>query len=162
MPGSKKRLDVAMRRDQVLKLDLAGYRDRQIAEKLGITLVTVQNDLAVTRRELTNRVTGQAEERRAQSLARLEDALTVAVEVMRKEHLAHSNGRLVSVWDAEAGEERHVTDDGPKLAAVDKVVKIVESIRNMFGDNAPSKVETTVGGTVEYVMKISQDEMDQI
>jgi DNA-binding CsgD family transcriptional regulator len=162
VPGSQKRWDVALRRDQVLKLDLAGYRDRQIAEKLGISMKTVQNDLYITRKELTDRVTGQAEARRAQSLARLEDALTVAVEVMRKEHLAHSNGRLVQVEDEVTGEVRQVLDDGPRLAAVDKVVKIVESIRNMFGDNAPSKVDNTVTGSVEYVVKVDAGEMEQL
>jgi hypothetical protein len=155
-------MDVQLRRDQVLKLNLDGYRDRQIAQRMGISLATVQSDLHITRKELAERVTSQSEERRAQSLARLEDALTVAVEVMRKEHLAHSNGRVVEIVDQITGELRHVADDGPKLAAVDKVVKIVESIRKMFGDDAASKVDTTVTGTTEYVIKIDAGEMEQL
>lgn len=162
MPGSRKKLDVALRREQVLKLDLAGYRDREIAEKLGVATHTVVNDLAITRKELAGRTTGATEERRAQALARLEDALVVATEVMRREHLAHGNGRLVIIEDETTGEVTHVKDDGPKLAAIDRLVKINESIRKLFGDDAPSKVETQIGGTVEYIIKVDGSEMEQL
>lgn len=133
-----------------------------IAAELGITEAHLAVDLQRVRDRYIKMQAQSIEELRARELVALDRAQEVATEVMERDHLAHSNGRVVQYYDAERQEDVTVKDDGPRLAAVDRVVKISESRRKLLGQDAPSKVETQVGGSVEYVVRVSQEEMDAV
>lgn len=161
-PTQEQRITVAKRRQRALELQAAGYSRADIAAELGITEAHLSVDLQRARDYYIKMQAAAIEELRARELAALDRAQQVATEVMERDHLAHSNGRVVQYYDPERQEDVTVTDDGPKLAAVDRVVKISESRRKLLGQDAPSKVETQVGGSVEYIVRVSQEEMDAV
>lgn len=162
-PNIVERTKILLRRAEACRLRVAGYTYEQIAETMGYSSAAlVRNDV---KRALDRYVEEQKrpiEELRARELAALDRAQQVVTEVMESDHLKVNNGQVVMYHDPERGEDVKLLDEGPKLAAVDRVVKISESRRKLLGQDAPSKVETQVGGTVEYVMKVSQEEMDQL
>lgn len=153
---------VAQRRQRALELEAAGWSRHDIAAELGITEAHLAVDLQRARDFYVARQKEPIEELRAREITRLEKALKVANEILEREHIAHSNGRVVQYYDPERQEDVTLRDDAPRLAAIDRVVKISESLRKLLGADAPSKVETQVGGTVEYVVKVSQEELDQV
>jgi hypothetical protein len=161
VPGSRKRTDVALRRDQVLTLDLAGYRDQQIADKLGLKLSTVQSDLHIVRKDLAARIDEKAEERRAREFARLEDAITEVTRILHERHVVTSGGSVVRRNEFDP-ESEPLRDNGPNLQAAAMLAKLSAEIRKLYGLDAATKVEQQVGGTVEYVVKVSTEEMDQV
>ncbi len=108
--------------------------------------------------------TAPIEELRARELASLDKALKVVNEVLERQHLRVNDGKVVqhNIGTDEEPEWVDIYDDSPNLMAADRVVKISESRRKLLGQDAPSKVETTMGGTVEYVIKIDGSEMEQL
>jgi hypothetical protein len=162
-PTIVERTRIMLRRAEACKLYVAGYSLLEIAEQLGYSSEkTAQKDIARALESYVEYQKQPIEELRARELAALDRAGKVVDEVMGREHLAHSNGRLVTIEDEATGEVRHVTDDGPRLQAVDRAVKISESRRKLLGQDAPSKVEAQVGGSVEYIVKISEEEMEAL
>jgi hypothetical protein len=162
-PDIVQRAKIAVRRAEACRLRVAGYTYAQIAERLGYSSEKfAQVDVKRALKVYVDLQQEPIEELRARELAALDGAQQVATEVMGRDHLAHSNGRVVMIEDEQTGEVSHVKDDGPKLAAIDRVVKISESRRKLLGQDAPSKVDTTVTGTTEYVIKIDAGEMEQL
>jgi hypothetical protein len=76
----------------------------------------------------------------------LDELIDQANVIMRKDHLAHSNGRVVELH----GEP--VIDDGPKLAAMAEMRKLVGEIRQLNGLTVPVKQEVGVDATVSYTI----------
>ncbi|MGH3586136.1 MAG: hypothetical protein ACRDQ0_07405 [Pseudonocardia sp.] len=68
-------------------------------------------------------------------LAQLEDLTDATLEILERDHLAHSHGQLVVGRDGEP-----LLDDGPKLAAIREARQLNESIRKLVGADAPSRV----------------------
>lgn len=66
---------------------------------------------------------------------RLDELYAEALEVLARDHVTVSHGRIVC---DDTGAP--ILDDGPKLAALDRLVKIRESYRKLHGLDAPSKV----------------------
>lgn len=153
---------VAERRERVLSMWAAGYSFADIAAALNVTEAVVRQDKHRAMKSYVDYQRQPVEELRARELASLDKAQRVADAVMDRDHVAHSNGRVVKLEDEVTGELTTVIDDGPKLAAIDRVVKISESRRKLLGEDAPSKVEQTMGGTVEYVIRVDGAEMDQL
>lgn len=83
---------------------------------------------------------------RATHRARLSLALEVAMDVMAKEHVHVSNGRVVHDADGTP-----VLDDGPALAAADRVRTLSESLRKLDGLDAPTQVQHSGGVTYEVI-----------
>lgn len=163
-PNIVKRAQVLVRRAEACRLRVAGHTYAEIAEALGYSSEkTAQVDVSRALAAYVEMQTQPIEELRARELAALDQAQIVATAVMNRDHVAHSNGRVVRIEDEASGELTTVLDDGPKLAAVDRVVKISESRRSLLpGVTAPSKVEAQIGGSVEYVIKVDSDEMDKL
>lgn len=162
MARPKRTAVVAARRQRALELEAAGWSRPDIAAELGLTEAHLAVDLQRARDYYLKMQASPIEELRARELASLDKAQRVADAVMDREHVAHSNGRVVKLEDEVTGEATTVLDDGPKLAAIDRVVKISESRRKLLGQDAPSKVEAQIGGSVEYVIKVDSDEMDKL
>lgn len=109
-----------------------------------------------------------ADEWRQLSLARLEQAHQVAAGVMARDHVLVSHGRIVREGVPALDEngqpvirEGHgapLLDDGPRLAAVDRVVKVSESLRKLLGLDPAAKVDASITGEpVSYTFNVNID-----
>ncbi|MGK9463930.1 hypothetical protein ACSLFT_28450 [Streptomyces sp. G6] len=67
--------------------------------------------------------------------AQLDDLFVAAMEILERNHVMVSHGRIVK---DDVGTP--ILDDGPKLAAVREMRQIRESYRKLFGLDAPSRV----------------------
>jgi hypothetical protein len=126
---------------------LNGWTLQEIAEALGITSrgaahAYVQRGLHSTR-EATQ---ATAEQARAAHRARLGYALEVATEVMGRDHVHVSQGRVMKGDDGTP-----LIDDGPKLTAARTIGALSESLRKLDGLDAATKVDTTVTVTPQDV-----------
>jgi hypothetical protein len=65
----------------------------------------------------------------------LDDLFAAALEVLERDHLTVSHGHIVKDDDGQP-----ILDDGPKLAAIDRLLRIRESYRKLYGADAPSRV----------------------
>lgn len=87
-------------------------------------------------------VSDAAESLIAVESARLDELYVSALEILERDHYAHSNGRIVEL----GGEP--LLDDGPKLSALAELRRIRESYRKLHGLDQPAKV--SVDGGVRY------------
>lgn len=87
------------------------------------------------------------------------DALIPHIEaVLKRHHITVNNGKVIKTLNSETGVDEPLLDDGPVLAAVDRLTRIAaerraisdtrrrhsESYRKLLGIDAPTQVETTV------------------
>lgn len=114
---------------------------QHIADKLGFAHRDGAREAVV--RAMQRVVREAADEVRVQELERLDRYARKAEEVLDRAHYAHSAGRLITMKD-EAGESRPVLDDGPVMAALDRLVKIQDRRARLLGLDAPTRVEATV------------------
>lgn len=80
-----------------------------------------------------------AEQARAAHRARLGYALEVATEIIGRDHVHVSQGRVMKDHD-----DMPLIDDGPKVAAGKLIRELSESLRKLDGLDAATKVDTTV------------------
>lgn len=79
----------------------------------------------------------------ASEAAHLDDLFVEALDVLARDHLTVSHGKVITMLDPETGEEKPILDDGPKLAAIDRLLKVRESYRKLYGVDKAAKVEHT-------------------
>jgi hypothetical protein len=96
-------------------------------------------------------------ERLEGALARLDTLEQAALKVLERHHITVNNGRVIVV-DGEP-----LLDDGPVLQAIDRLVKIegerqrnAASLRQLFGLDAPTKVEATVTETTQQDIALQE------
>lgn len=142
MGDQRKRLnahDTAARRTQLAELVRDGrYTWEQIAEQLdyaspGAAATDYKRIVEIRRKELAQTL----DEQRAAQLEGLQEIRRVAVEVMRRDHLAVSGGNVI----IDPRNDDVLKDDGPRLAAIDRIAKIDAQIAALLGLNAPTRVE---------------------
>jgi hypothetical protein len=80
--------------------------------------------------------------------AQLDDLYVMALEVIEANHVVVSHGKVITMLDPESGEERPLTDSGPKLQAIQTALRVRESYRKLRGLDAEQKVN--VSGAVRY------------
>jgi hypothetical protein len=150
------------RRAEALRMHIAGHTWQKIADRLGYS--SAGHACADGRRALEILRAHQdqaAEEYRAIELARLDEALAVAMRIMAEEQVAHSNGKIV--YRQIEGQQVPVVDNTVALAAADRVVKISESRRKLLGLDAPVRQEVTGTSTVHYMVSgVSADELEAL
>ncbi|MET7457704.1 hypothetical protein ABZT03_38815 [Streptomyces sp. NPDC005574] len=78
----------------------------------------------------------------------LDDMFAEALEVLDRDHVVVSHGKVITMLDEETGAEKPLLDDGPKLAALREMRAIRESYRKLHGLDQPAQV--TVSGAVRY------------
>jgi hypothetical protein len=115
-----------------------GWTFQQIADALQVAgksraYLYVKRGLAITGAPTE----AAAAEARAIHRARLEMATEAALQVLENPHVTVSNGQIVRL------DGQPLPDDGPVLAALDRIVKISESLRRLDGVDAASKSEIT-------------------
>jgi hypothetical protein len=154
-------LQTAERRAKLMALVIDGrYSWEQIADKLGYaSRGAACTDYKRAWEDRLNEATLTTDEFRRQHLANLMETRRVAVEVMRRDHVHVSAGKIVreelGVHAGPDGPEYELgaplMDDGPTLAAIDRVAKIDAQIAQLLGLNAPTRVEAEGSLTVTVV-----------
>lgn len=103
-----------------------------IAQRLGISR---SHAWEAVQRAFRDTLAPAAQEARAVELARLENAHDAALEVLLREHITVSHGRIVKDDDGNP-----IIDDAPILQAIDRIRALSESRRKLLGLDAPSRV----------------------
>lgn len=117
---------IAARRSEVLRLRTRNrWSYRRIGEAVGVSHVTVKNDLDVIRDEMAQENRENGERLRAEELAMLDEAIRYVQSVIAGE--------------VEGQDGADETKD--RLAAVDKLVKLSERRAKLLGLDAPEKFE---------------------
>src|SRR5262249_32791928 len=99
---------------------------------------------------IAEREQARADEHRALELARYDDWTLEATRILRATHPLVSGGKVLSGF-TESGKPIGLTDDGPKLAAIDRLLRISESRRKLLGlDMQPG---TLLPGNVEIILR---------
>lgn len=135
-------LSTAERRAMAAGLRSRGMTYRQIAAAMQID---VKNAFGYVKDAMAAVVRESAEAAIEFELDRLDQAHQKALAVLERSHVTVSNGQIVRL-DGEPLE-----DDGPVLAAIDRIVKISESRRKLLGLDQPAKTQVSGGVTYELV-----------
>ncbi|MFI8865332.1 hypothetical protein ACIGNW_00215 [Streptomyces sp. NPDC053707] len=130
-------LTTAERDAEAARLRARGYTYQQIAEELGWS--NKGDAHHAVKRVLTETVKEAGDEIRAIELARLDHLHTSAMDVLEREHFTVSNGRVVSLDGSGP-----LPDDGPVLAAIDRLLKIQERRARLLGLDAPTKQNISI------------------
>lgn len=117
-----------------------GWTFQRIADAMGMAdkssaYAAVQRGMRHTK-EITEATTEKA---RAAHRTRLEYALEVVLGILESEHVQVSHGRIIK-----DDQGVPLLDDGPRLAAIDRLRALSESLRKLDSIDQPAKVETTV------------------
>ncbi|WP_336158177.1 helix-turn-helix domain-containing protein [Amycolatopsis sp. VC5-11] len=147
--------ETAELRAEAYRLRLRGLTLRQAAAELGVSHQTVANWSKTEAEEL---VTPLAAELRQQQLDRLGELRQRALEVLERAHVTVSHGRVIRegqpfvdfdddgepVAKIAPGQGEPILDDGPVLAAMDRLLRIEERIAKLAGLDAPVKSDVVM------------------
>jgi len=109
---------------------------RQIANAMGLRSPSAAHE--AVRRGLADALTEPADEVRQMELERLDSYAQIAWEVLHAEHLVVASSGKVALHP-DTG--MPLLDDGPKLAALDRLMRLSESRRKLLGLDAPVRAE---------------------
>jgi hypothetical protein len=88
-----------------------------------------------------------ADELREKQLTRIHAQREVLQQIVDRAHVTVNQGRVISTDDGEL-----VIDDGPVMAAVDRLIKLDDQEARLLGLNAPVKTQTDVESHVRYTI----------
>lgn len=131
----------AVRRAAVVDRYRLGRTFKQIGAELGFSM---QRAHQLYWEAMDAVIARSVDAQRAEMTDQLAEVVRVASLVMASDHIAHSNGRVVSMTDPETGEDSPVLDDGPKLDAGRTIIAAVARLAKMIGADAATKVESDV------------------
>ena len=135
--------DVAARDAEACRLRAQNLSYQQIADRLGIPKTAAYESV---QRALADTVREPADEVRLLALMELDELAQAARQVLEARHYAISHGRLIRLTD----DSEPLEDTAPKLAAVDRLLRIQESRRKLLGLDIPVKQELVVDGGIRY------------
>lgn len=92
----------------------------------------------------------------AAEAAHLDDLFVAALEVLGRDHLTVSHGKVITVTDPETGTEKPLLDDGPRLAAIDRLLRIRESYRKLYGADERAKLDVTVHEVTQQDVELQE------
>lgn len=150
---SPRRVSTAIRRGKALQMRLDGARYQEIADTLGYSskssaIVDVQRALVATTRE-------PADEVRALELQRLDMMWQAVLEVLRQSHVVVNNGRVIYLGD------EPLTDYGPVLAAIDRLLKIQERRAKYLGLDAAKQFEVVTVDAIDSQIRALTAELER-
>lgn len=169
------RAAVAERRTEALRLKGLGYSYDQIADLLGYkSRANAAQDVTRALRDRAKARDAAADTLIELETGRLEALLTEVYKVMSARHYHISGGKVATrvtkyaTDDAgnilldedgnpKAEQIEELVDDGPILAAVDRAVRISESLRRLQGLDKPQKID--VQGTVQHAYGVEIEEV---
>ena len=142
----------AQRRNKLVELKRDGrYTWQQIADECGYSSKGAAcQDYHRMLKALQEETAAGLDDIRRAHLDGLMEIRRVAVEVMRRDHVQVAAGKIVRTeLGVSAGEDGPVyelgdplMDDGPTLAAIDRIAKIDAQIAQLLGLNAPTRIES--------------------
>lgn len=130
----------------------SGYLHREIAEHLGFA-----NESGVTKaieRALRDVQAPAVEALRASQQTVIDTMKSAALDILARDHVAHSNGRVIYDLEGDAGPDgtlKPVLDDGPRIQAINALRQVLEREAKLWGADAP--IRTAVEGD-ELVIRI--------
>lgn len=125
--------DEAENRIVAYQLKLRGLSDRAAAQQMGVSHTTIQRWV---KDEADSRVLPLADELRKVQLERLGEMRLKALEVLERFHVVVSHGKVIRDDD-----DVPLEDDGPVLAAIDRLLRVEERIARLVGLDAPTRSE---------------------
>lgn len=144
-PGERAAID--QRRAKAVAMRVKGATWQQIADECGYAgRESACTDIRRFREETRAEAEEKLEELRALEVDRLDMLIRAAVEVLERKHVTISGGKVIRmVADGEVAEEGEpgeaLIDDGPTLAAIDRIAKLSESRRKLLGVDAPVRLD---------------------
>ena len=140
--GRKEQL--AERNAQIWRLRLENKTQREIATAVGLSQAQVSAVLAEMIKDRKDEASEALREFEVGKLDRLERAM---LDVLDREHLTIQGGKVVrDSYVREDGTEydgEPYRDDGPAMAAVDRLLKIAQRRAALLGLDSPTKIEQT-------------------
>jgi predicted transcriptional regulator len=130
--------ETAARDAEAARLRSRGLTYRQIAEQLGLAGPGKAHE--AVKRVLKETVQEAADDLRMVELERLDQMYQAALKVLESEHYAVSHGRVIYLEDGGPP----LTDNGPVLQAIDRLLKVQERRAKLLGLDAPTKANVTV------------------
>jgi hypothetical protein len=132
---AERQAGAARRRAQIVQARMAGTTFEEIGRQHGISDTRAHQLYADAMRRT---VKEPADQHRALELRRLDDLQLRLTEVLRREHVTISGGKVVVDADG-----RPYLDDGPVIAAVQALVRVQESRRRLLGLDEPARADVT-------------------
>jgi hypothetical protein len=124
-PRKAKTAEVAERRRKLIELRAKGTTWRDCADQLGYAgPAAACKDIERAIRIRRNDLALAAADYREIEIEKLDLYERIAFEVLETKHFVFDRGVLVKADPDEEGRARPVLDDGPKLAALDRLLKI--------------------------------------
>jgi hypothetical protein len=136
MPARRSQAESLARETDALQLRRNGATYPQIAERLGLSTSGAHE---AVKRALDRTLTEAAPDVRKLELERLDSLLVTALTVLARPHPLVQGGRVVLDQQGQP-----LRDDGPTLAALDRVLKIQERRARLLGLDAPTKLDMKV------------------
>lgn len=154
-PTKAQSVGIAKRRADAVAMRMTGASFQVIADKLGY------NSRGAACQDVTRALEANiAEQTRAvevyreEELQRLDLLMAEAWRVLRRQHATVSHGRVIRDEDT----DEPLLDDGPVLAAIDRVLKIQERRAKFLGLDAPTRIEAiTVDALDAEIAKLSAE-----
>lgn len=147
--GDAQAAQVTERRTKALSMRVEGAPLAAIADALGYkTASAVSQDISRALAQRRAEMGEGADALRDMELERLDALWRAAWAVLEREHPTVSHGKVVTVTDGETGKSVTLRDDGPELAAIDRLLRVAESRRKLLGLDAAAKLDA--GITVKY------------
>jgi len=140
----------ALRRERALELRVAGLSFAQIGRELGVSGDTASRYTREALANVAKRTDDNAGHLQALELERLDKLQRSAERVLAKRHLRINSGMVVRNADPATGQLVEIEDDGPTLAAIDRLLHIAERRAKLLGLDAPQQVEQS--GITEVVV----------
>jgi hypothetical protein len=140
-PTSPLRVAVAARRAEAVQLRAAGLTFQQIADRLGYK--SKSHAYVDIKRALAKVETESVAELRALDGERLDMLWRQAMQVMSRQHLMVSNGKVVY------HDGVPLRDDDPTLRAIATLLQVIDRRARLYGHNAPKSVEVITIDAVE-------------
>ena len=138
--ASVQRAAAVERAKRVVDLRAEGKTFEEIADELGVSIGLVHRDLE---RTLAHVADPNVAALRAKQGAELTMMKAVVLDVVQRRHLAINQAGVVR-----DDEGKPLMDDGPLLAAVDRLIRIGEREAKLYGTDARPEIQIT--GTLAY------------
>ena len=128
--------DTAARDAEATRLRSRGWTYQRIADELGISKASAHD---AVQRALRDTLTEPADDARQLELARLDAMYGAVLKVLETKHVTVSHGKVIELPDS-SGELVPLEDDGPVLAAVDRLLRIQERRAKLLGLDVPARL----------------------
>ena len=163
-------IEATERQQKCLDMRITGMTFRQIGEALGLHESTVREHIWGALKKLAAQRDSKASELRELELQKLDSLERAARITLTRHRVCYTQGgKIVVDIDEATGQPYKLTDDGPVLAAIGKLLDVGARRAKLLGLDAPTRQETSgpAGGPLELAVqhdlsKLSDEELDTL